>query len=581
LKISACCRVEAGPKFMKLGFIILAHQDLHRTAQLVKFLAKNDCPVCLHIDRNAKDIEVENLRATLNHIKNVIFSDREKCGWGRFSIVKATLNAAETLLTHHPDVTNVFLTSGSCLPVRPIKQLKAFLGRHPGIDFIESFSVGDNKWVKGGLDQERFTLYFPLSWRKHRYAFDRLVDVQRFLKVTRKIPQHISPHIGSQWWCLTKLTLQKIINDPKRLQNDKFFSKAWIPDESYFQSLARNHSPQIRPQSLTFASFDSQGKPFLFYDDHLENLPKAGGFFVRKIWPGANKLYKELLSENRKNFPLSKSNEVAFERIFKAANENRTSGGEGRFLQGRFPHDSAQRSGVLNEDFGVLSGFKFLFPDFPEWAQNTKALNVFGNIFAPKHFTFNKKILLAKGNLTANVRLRNTNPKGFLSNFLWSQKSENRIAFLFDCTDGQKIMPTLARDERVQIVVVKEAWLLGLANSKSKFKGKLMRAQVLQARENKFLKALEKNKHKNKKIFSLDEALNAPGLVLQATLQILDPESGTKPTAIPKLNDTAKLDALVRKLEKNGVLLAYKPGKKKRKGTKAIEKAVSRPYVVK
>ncbi len=559
----------------------MAHQDLHRTAQLVKFLAKNDCPVSLHIDKNAKDAEVKNLYAELNHIENVVYPTREKCGWGRFSIVKATLNAAETLLTHYPDVTNVFLTSGSCLPVRPIKQLKAFLGRHRGIDFIESFPVSDNKWVKGGLDQERFTLYFPLSWRQHRYAFDRLVDVQRFLKVKREIPEQISPHIGSQWWCLTKPTLQKIIEDPNRAQNDRFFSKTWIPDESYFQSLARTHSQQIRPQSLTFASFDSQGKPFLFYDDHLEILPQADGFFIRKIWPGANKLYRQLLSENRQNFPLSQSNKEAFEKIFEAANENRTSGGEGRFLQGRFPHDSAQRSGVFDEDFGILTGFRFLFKNFPEWAQSTKALNVYGNLFAPNHFTFTKKILLAKGNLTANGRLRNANPKGFLSNFLWSQKSEKRIAFLFDSTDRQKIMPTLTHDEHGQIVIIKEAWLLGLANSKSKFKGKLMRAQVLQAREDKFLRALAKNKHKNHRIFSLDEALNAPGMVLQAALQILEPEAGTKPIALPKLNDATKLDALVRKLEKNGVSLAYKAAKKKKKTAKPIENIVSRPYVVK
>lgn len=565
---------------MKLGFIILAHQDLHRTGQLVRFLAKNNCPVSLHIDQNTPPEEVHKLKASLNHIKNVAFAKREKCGWGQFSIVQATLNAAEVLLKNHPDVTNIFLASGSCLPARPIKQLLAFLERHNGIDFIESFPVGDEKWVKEGLDQERFTLYFPLSWRKHRYAFDRLVDVQRLLKINRTVPDHITPHMGSQWWCLTSATLRKIVEDPRRRQNDRFFSKTWISDESYFQSLAQEHSAHIKPQSLTFATFDSQGKPFLFYDDHLKELPKTRAFFIRKVWPGANRLYRNLLTVNRKNFPLSDANEEKFNKIFLDANEIRTSGGEGRFMQGRFPHNSAKNSGISNADFGVFAGFDFLFQDFPDWAHTTKGLNVFGNLFARRHFTYRKKIMLAAGNLSANARLRDTHPKSFLSNFLWSQKSDKRIAFLFDMTDMQKIMPEIVTDERANIVIIKEAWLLSIANSPLKFKGKLAQVQILQARENNFLKALKKNKHAGCTVFSLEEALNAPGLVFQAGLRILEPEAGTKPTILPQLSDTSNLDTLVRKLEKNGVSLAYSPGKKKRKAPKSAEKAVSRPYVV-
>ena len=566
---------------MKLGFIILAHQDLHRTGQLVRFLAKNNCPVSLHIDQNSAPQEVKELEVSLNHIENVVFSKREKCGWGQFSIVQATLNAAEVLLKNHPDVTNVFLASGSCLPARPIKQLMAFLERHKGTDFIESFPVGDEKWVKGGLDQERFTLYFPLSWRKHRFAFDRLVDVQRLLKINRTVPSHIAPHMGSQWWCLTKETLLKIVADPQRQQNDRFFSKTWISDESYFQSLVREHSNHIKPQSLTFATFDSQGKPFLFYDDHLAKLPKTGAFFIRKAWPGAHKLYRDLLTVSRKNLPLSKSNEQEFNKIFLDANETRNTGGEGRCLQGRFPRDSAKRSGVSNVDFGVFVGLGFLFQGFPEWAHTTKELNVFGNLFNRRQLKFRKKAVLATGNLPANIKLRNTHPKGFLSNFLWGQKSDKRTAFLFDMTDTQKIVPSIVKDDRAHFVIVKEAWLISIANSPYKFKGKLMRTQVLQARENEFLKALENNKYANCTVFSLEEALNAPGLVLQASIQILEPEARTKPTALPRLSDTAKLDTLVRKLDKNNVSLAYKPDKKKRKAPKDAETLVGRPYVVK
>ncbi len=565
---------------MKLGFIILAHQDLHRTAQLVRFLSKNSCPVSLHIDQNVSSDELIELKASLNHVKNVVFVKREKCGWGQFSIVQATLNAAESLLENHPDVTNVFLASGACLPARPLKQLKAFLGRHKDIDFIESFSKGDEKWVKGGLDQERFTLYFPLSWRKHRFAFDRLIEVQRQLKISRTIPKHITPHMGSQWWCLTATTLRKIIEDPDRQKNDKYFSKCWIPDESYFQTLARNHSEHIRSRSLTFSMFDEQGKPFLFYDDHLDILPKTSAFFVRKVWPGAHKLYHGLLITSRRNFPLSKANEDAFNGVFHSAGKIRKTGGEGRILQGRFPNALVKNKSMARADFCVLTGFDYLFEDFPNWARKTKGLNIFGNIFKPRKFAFHKHIVLAKGNLTASVKLRNLNPKGFLSNFLWSQGPDQCTAILYDVSDTQKIMPDITRDKRAHFVVVREAWLLSTANSGMKLKGKLMQAQVLQARENKLLSSLKEEKHASCTVISLKEALNTPGLVLQGALKLLDPEAAAKPTAIPELVDISKLDGLVRKLSKNGVLLNYKPSKKRKLTSKRPKKVIRRPYVV-
>jgi len=566
---------------VKLGFIILAHRDLHRTVQLVRFLANNDCPVSLHIDQNTSLEEVNELMADLNHVKNVVYPKREKCGWGQFSIVQATLNAAEVLLENHPDVTNVFMASGSCLPVRPIKQLKAFLERHKDIDFIESFSERDERWVKGGLDQERFTLYFPLSWRKYRYAFDRLIDLQRMLNVNRAVPKHISPHMGSQWWCLTAPTLKKIIEDPDRQENDRYFSKCWIPDESYFQSLVRNHSEHIRPQSLTFSIFDAQGKPFLLYDDHLNDLPKTNAFFVRKVWPGSHKLYHHLLKTKRKNFPLSNTNEEAFNEIFSRANAISTTGGKGQALQGRYPNSAVKNTSMAHDDFGVLIGFGYLFQDFVDWAREAKGLNVFHNIFKPRQFTFYKKIALAKGNLAADAKLRDMNPKSYLSNFLKSQRSDKCTAVMYDVSDNQKIIPDITRDECAHFVVVQEAWLLSVANNEMKLKGKIMQAKILQARERKILQALKEDKHAGCTIFSLEEALNTPGLVLQAALQILDPETRAQPTAIPQLVDTLKLDRLVRKLSKSGVSVNFKPGKKRKKPQKPAKKEIIKPYVVK
>ena len=194
---------------MKLGFIILAHQNFHRVEMLVRHLSEQGCPVCVHIDGSVKGDAYTDFAQSVDVLDNVHLAKRTVCEWGRFSIVQATLDASELLLEKHPDVSNVQLISGSCLPVRPVRQLRIFLERNKKTDYIESVSVKNNYWVKGGLNEERFTLYFPFSWRKQRRLFDGFVNLQRRLKIERNLPNGIVPHIGSQWWCLTaRLSLQ-------------------------------------------------------------------------------------------------------------------------------------------------------------------------------------------------------------------------------------------------------------------------------------------------------------------------------------------------------------------------------------
>jgi len=141
------------------------------------------------------------------------------------------------------------------------------------------------------------TLRFPFSWKTQRRLFDKYVAFQRAMGLKRKIPKGITPHMGSQWWCLTRQTLSAILQDPDRDTFDAYFRKVWIPDESYFQTLARLYSVNIESRSLTLSKFDFQGKPHIFYDDHLQLLRRSDCFVARKIWPHADRLYEAFLTD--------------------------------------------------------------------------------------------------------------------------------------------------------------------------------------------------------------------------------------------------------------------------------------------
>ncbi|MEM7440163.1 MAG: beta-1,6-N-acetylglucosaminyltransferase [Pseudomonadota bacterium] len=562
---------------MKLGFIVLAHQGLDRTAQLVSHLSDEGCSIAVHIDKHVASSDFNGLKKALDGRENVWFTKRTHCEWGRFSLVQATLDAATELLERAPKLDHICLISGSCLPIRPIKQMKKFLARNKQVDFIESVSVANNFWVKDGLNEERFTLYFPFSWRNQRRLFDRSVDLQRKLGVKRKVPDDVIPHIGSQWWCLTAKTLRAILNDKRRQYFDNYFSWSWIPDESYFQTLTRLHARKIESRSLTFSRFDYLGRPFTLYDDHLPELSKSNCFFARKIWHGADKLYETLLSPDRANQPLSTADPKAFEAPFEAADELRCEGGVGRFHQGRFPYNQSKNNSATACDFTVFVGFRKLYDGFPDWvAKNTDAKS-YGSLFARSHVAGRPADGHFAGNLPAEMRVRNRNPKGYLSNLLWMNRHEHQT-FLFDFRDHPTITKTIAFEHRATIVMIQHAWLLELLNKQTTFDNILTNARRYHKLEQTFLAELDKKDAASTVVnLPLDFAVHDPVKALEKATAHIGLRRRTL-KAMPFRVNTDGLDGLVRRLRNNGLPLVYQPAPGK---GDPVGLSFEKPYVVK
>jgi hypothetical protein len=160
---------------MTVGIVMLCHTALDRAAQVARHWAERGCPVVIHVDRRVKKAPYQKLIADLSDLQTIRFCERFACEWGTWGIVAATQAAATIMLRDFEDVRHVYLASGSCLPLRPVKELVAYLDARPRTDFIESVTTADVGWTIGGLDLERFTLRFPFSWRKNRRLFDAYV----------------------------------------------------------------------------------------------------------------------------------------------------------------------------------------------------------------------------------------------------------------------------------------------------------------------------------------------------------------------------------------------------------------------
>ena len=537
---------------MSVGIVMLVHTALGRAEEVVRHWSASGCPVVIHVDRSVPRKTYQKFVRALDDVPDVEFSKRFRCEWGTWGIVAATQAASERMLAQYPQVRHVYLASGSCLPLRPVQELISYLDARPQTDFIESATTADVPWTVGGLDAERFTLRFPFSWKKNRYLFDRYVAWQRFFRMKRKIPGGLVPHMGSQWWCLTRQTLSAILQDPARDEYDRYFRRVWIPDESYFQTMARQNSVNIESRSLTLSKFDYQGKPHIFYDDHLQLLRRSDCFVARKIWPRAQRLYDAFLTDEAGAMSRQEPNPGKIDRIFAKAVERRMRGRAGLYMQSRFPREDCE-NGVTAAPFSMFQGFAELFDNFEPCLSRATDARVHGHLFAPDGVHFADGQNAINGALSDSAVLRDYNANFFLTNLIWNTRGQ-RQCFQFGPADNQVINWRVAKDPNAQISVISGAWAIPLFRSNADFRDLRKRAAELQKIESDHLDVLRSTWTKARvRIWTMAEFIEAPMEPLQTILDEIGTGTPQRLKEMPRMVSLRGFGQFLQNLKNQGM----------------------------
>ncbi len=295
----------------KIAFIMLCHKNPEAVVQQARQLIAVDDYVAIHFDGRSSDADFELLQRELGSEPNVTFAPRRvKCGWGEWSLVEATLVTVRRALEAFPKSTHLYMVSGDCMAIKSAAYARDLLDRDEA-DFIESFDFFESDWIKTGIKEERLIYRHWFNERSNKRWYYLSLGLQRKLGLKRAIPADLQIQIGSQWWCLRRQTVERVIDfvDARKDVVD-FFRRTWIPDETFFQTLVRHLVPgrEIRSRSLTFLMFTDYGYPVTFYNDHYDLLLGQGALFARKVSPEAKELRKRLgrlWASDRNNFAIS------------------------------------------------------------------------------------------------------------------------------------------------------------------------------------------------------------------------------------------------------------------------------------
>ncbi len=270
---------------MRLAYAILAHEPFEALRPLLKCLTENGDLVALHYDATAP--RPDDIEEVKRHFPQVLIASRVAVEWGEASIVYATVNCLRALVDSGQEFDYVTLLSGSCLPVKSARDLKAYLARNPTLEFVEAVDVSHSQWVVDGLQQERWEYPHYFNWRKQRRLFSLSVRAMKLLGRKRQFPLNTRMCMGSQWWTLTTTTIKKILELCDQPGLLAFLEHTWIPDEFFFQTLVLyliDDERKIRPPLMNYR-FNMRGIPKVFtsYDaETIQALP-SHKFFIRKV----------------------------------------------------------------------------------------------------------------------------------------------------------------------------------------------------------------------------------------------------------------------------------------------------------
>lgn len=289
---------------MQKNYLILAHKNPLQLGRMIERLDDGASKFFIHLDAKTP---IEPFAACLEggHIRFI--EPRERCVWGDFSIVRATIRLMEAASNEQ----GVFiLMSGQDYPIQSQGYINDFLESNKGFDFIEIEPL-EEKWkpkmVKDKLEhyhilhsEERghSNCYAPFA---HCSVFQKLRTLTHLLKgrlsmknfkLLCSLPKRVAPferqYAGSQFWAFSERTFYAVLNYIRehKAALEEYYKYTSSPDEIYFHSVlmdlvAKDSTIKLKEQ-ITYVNYFRKNNVFVTED--FDKLTSAKGkLFARKF----------------------------------------------------------------------------------------------------------------------------------------------------------------------------------------------------------------------------------------------------------------------------------------------------------
>ena len=250
-------------KPIKIAYLLLCHKNPEQVNLLTQELCKKKDSVYIHWNQKTYQTCVPKLFPN-EQIHILPYPESYPVSWGDFSICLAQLQLIRTALKE--DYDYFFSVSGQDFPIVSQEEIHRLLEEAEGNDFIDVIQKDSPYYQVFSKRNQVFHPRFMIGTNlfstltRHLWYFVTGGKYKTFPCFFKESPFE-TLYYGSNWWCLSKDTLTKMIAYYDKCPNiQTFFSSSVCSDECLFQSLFMASSHQKKRQNnLTYIDW-SEGK---------------------------------------------------------------------------------------------------------------------------------------------------------------------------------------------------------------------------------------------------------------------------------------------------------------------------------
>jgi hypothetical protein len=264
---------------MRIDYLIRAHTAPEQLARLVQRLDEGDARFYVHVNKLTDDETFEAMKQALGGRDNVVWLPRVACYWGGFSLLEATLVGIEGILASGDPPDYAILLSGQDYPLRPPREIEAFLEARRGRNFLHHFHLPAEGWAGegGGLNRVRYPYFERIRYKT------RLLR----LPIPRRFPPGLEPYGGMALWALTGEALAGVMRFvAERPDVLRFFRRTKMPDELFFQTvmLSTPLAGSVENEFLHYMDWsEGSAHPAILRAADLPKLRSSAKLFARKF----------------------------------------------------------------------------------------------------------------------------------------------------------------------------------------------------------------------------------------------------------------------------------------------------------
>jgi Core-2/I-Branching enzyme len=261
----------------KILFCILVHNDPRQTLRLIRSIYNCNDYFNIHVDQKAGAPYTRLLDALSRLYPNIRVVSTFRCGWGGFSLVRASNALLDLGFREHSDWTHAFLLSATHLPLMPVEAIRASLT--PGKSCFEWRELKSDT-VLAPEDHWLQTFYDRFEW-----SFDETGD-GKMVKGEWLGRPGFSYFVNSQWVMLARAHVGYVLNAAGDAMAQRL-AHSNVADEAYYHTLLKNSvwsdDCLCKNSTITFWSAGASSPKTLSLETYKDLAAAPLAWFTRKF----------------------------------------------------------------------------------------------------------------------------------------------------------------------------------------------------------------------------------------------------------------------------------------------------------